>query len=278
MPQSLPNQYRYAAFCGDGDLTFNPTIIIQRPIEQEMSNVLRRAFAFFRRHDDGRYSANSKMDLLRFADKLDEYWQNDIEYDASEFPDIAYAEVPFSYDEETEVKTGGVVGMVIVLPGGRTMLAVHQEKRRARVGQALLITARDAIRYELALWIHRTNLVAQHFAISDSLGFMPFTVNRLGAVQYSMNPPVEDSDAVEFCDDRDLDAMLRSGRRRQLRQSNLDIAPRYPSFEEVQQAVAPRSLTEDQRQRLRLMQSPLRALEHAFDAVHAEEEEDLVDF
>src|SRR5690348_15239089 len=81
-----------------------------------LASELRTAFTFFRRHADRRYSSQSLMRLLQMADMMD-----DEALRASDRPEMAVYSLPPSYDEETEVKTGGTLGCAVRLPNGRLM-------------------------------------------------------------------------------------------------------------------------------------------------------------
>lgn len=170
-----------------------------------LAGAIRQAFAFFRRHGDRRYSAASLMRLLAFADRIDQGHVDDI-------PCIVTCEVPFSYDEDTEVKSGGIVGIAILLPDNRMMLAVHSERRRKRVGTALLRFVGNYFTSYPVVWAHRANTTAAGFLASQ--GLMPWAVNTAGAVQYCLRQPFpEESDAVQDEPDYIVDEMLSQQRR-----------------------------------------------------------------
>lgn len=171
----------------------------------DVARAVRQAFAFFRRHGDRRYSAASLMRLLAFADRIDQGHVEDI-------PCIVTCEVPFSYDEDTEVKSGGIVGIAILLPDNRMMLAVHSERRRKRVGTALLRFVGDYFTSYPVVWAHRANTTAAGFLASQEL--MPWAINTAGAVQFCTRQPFpEESEAVQEEPDYVVDEMLSQQRR-----------------------------------------------------------------
>lgn len=191
------------------------------------SAAIRQAFAFFRRHGDRRYSAQSLMRLLAFADRLDAG-------DFTEQARIVTCEVPFSYDEDTEVKSGGVLGVAVSLPDGRVMLAVHQERRRGRVGTALLAFVRDYYNAAPIVWVHRQNMVGAAFLCSQE--YMPWVINTEGAVQYCAGQPqAEESDAVAYEDDNRVDQLLANQARRSRREL---VSRAWPDHEGPTEAVA----------------------------------------
>lgn len=181
---------------------------------------LRSAFAFFRRHGDRRYSAQSLMRLLTFADKIDAG-------DHTELPSIVTAEVPFAYDEETEVKSGGVLGIAVVLPDGRVMLAVHADKRRTKLGKALLSFVTSYFHSYPQVWVHRGNTIGAQFCLS--MGYMPWLINPSGAVQYATmptQPPTDDAvnEEPDFLVDEALAQRRNSGRPQAARHPQVERA------------------------------------------------------
>lgn len=140
------------------------------------SQALRDAFSFFRRAADGKYTSTSLMRLLDAAEGGRQTGQ----------PPVRIVEVgrPSSYDPDTEVKTGGVVGMAVVYESGRTMLAVAPASRGSRVGRTLLAEAGYGLTITdpLTLWIHQSNVGAQRFALA--CGLVPESMNGSGAIAY----------------------------------------------------------------------------------------------
>jgi hypothetical protein len=92
----------------------------------QYAQALRAAPEFFRRQAEGRYSDTTIMNLSRTWDLFNE------NQSAPELPTVFIAEVPFSYDEETEVKRGGTVGMLVIF-ADKSLLAVARTARRRGV-------------------------------------------------------------------------------------------------------------------------------------------------
>lgn len=168
----------------------------------ELAGELRRAFAFLRKHGDRRYSASSLMKLLTYADRLD---GGDVQ--PNDCPKVIVAEVPFGFDEETEVKSGGPIAIAVVLPDSRMMLAVHGEKRRIRLGKCMYSYANYALNVRPTVWIHQDNTDAQKFALA--LGMKPWRMNDSGALAFAQEAPrEEESEAVAYAPDEVLEHMM----------------------------------------------------------------------
>lgn len=158
----------------------------------EAAGLLRQAFTFFRTHSDRRYSAASLMKLHDYADSLDRVVQEGGRraFRPEDAPSIVMVETPFTYDEDTEVKSGGVLGCGVLLPDNRLMVCVHGERRRGMIGHSIISFARHHFGTYPCLWIHRANTSGQQFALA--VGMSPWTINPSGAVQYSAVGPAED--------------------------------------------------------------------------------------
>lgn len=147
-------------------------------------NHLSKAFTFFRRHADGKYTDRTMMSLVNYADMFNAY-RGDTERLAATTPLLVVAESPFSYDEVSEVKTGGVMGMAVIDPRTRrTMIAVHGNARREGIGSQLYTTARRNFPNGIVLWAGRKNAIGQHFALS--VGLVATALNSQGAIRFSM--------------------------------------------------------------------------------------------
>lgn len=221
----------------------------------KIAQLLRQAFAFFRVHGDRRYSPNSLLKILTFADYMDRVVAGAEPFRSEACPSIVVAETPYTYDEETEVKSGGVLGYTLLLPDNRLMLAVHGSKRRAKIGTALLRFVTTYIATTPEVWVHRNNRTGAHFLLS--LEMSPWTINSAGAVQYSeVTPESEDAGATDFADDVDSLLTLRRPQVSQRRrvdevEGGRRSRPRFPVDEltplEVSVAYdpAPRSFREE---------------------------------
>lgn len=147
---------------------------------------LRRAFEFFRGCSDGRYTSSS---LMRLHDAVD---------DADNGPIIATAGMPLGYDEETEVKTGGTLGMLVADPEGRTMLAVAPNFRRQGIATALIAaielaetTLGNTLTSERYFWVGNRNIVAQRFLLAS--GRFPTAMSGTGALRFAARQTQEET-------------------------------------------------------------------------------------
>lgn len=215
MPEVNDRWYQRYSRASSHDATLRPTFTsfdASRDDGAQVAGELRRAFAFLRRHGDRRYSASSLMRLLTFADRLDGAAASGEQVSDVDRPKVIVAEVPFSFDEETEVKSGGVLAIAVVLPDGRMMLAVHEGKRRIKLGTAIYGFITNYVYPYPVAWVHQANTQGQMFLLSVEL--QPWQMNSGGALAFCARPPVpEESDAVAYCDDSDIEMqMARQGR------------------------------------------------------------------
>jgi hypothetical protein len=141
---------------------------------------LRAAFTFFRQHADRRYSSKTLMALIDNADRLegtgDRYSQ----------VTVVTVSIPFTYDEETEVKSGGVLGMGVLLPDRRILIAVRASARRQGLGRLIFENLDLAYVPTSVMWLNRYNAVGQQFALA--MGLVPQEMRPSGAVAYSLHP------------------------------------------------------------------------------------------
>lgn len=176
----------------------------------ELARSLRTAFAFLRAHGDRRYSPASLMKLLSYADAIDSAALSPTL--PQDLPSVVIAELNYTYDEDTEVKSGGVLGVGVLLPDGRLMMAVNNNKRRAFIGTGILQFVRSYFDGGPAVWCHRSNVVGAQFCLSR--GLMPWAIREGGAVQYCEEmPTTSDSEAVGYADDNIVESLLRVQRR-----------------------------------------------------------------
>ncbi len=223
---------RWLSRFNGGEHTFAPTFTLYYPDDgAQYVGRLREAFAFLRRHGDRRYSARSLMNLLSTADTVEALTESGRVLDTRALPVVLVAETPFTYDEETEVKSGGIAAVAVKYPDGKTMVGVHQTRRRARVGMACVRMLGDYLPGPVVLWVHNTNTVGQQFCLS--LGLTPRSMNPSGAMAYSATYfEEEESMAVEMCDDYELDRALSNtgiagGRPRRRTPRAIPEPPRY---------------------------------------------------
>lgn len=147
-----------------------------------------QAYSFFRRHADGRYSDRTLMRLIRTKEALEAG-------DTRGFPVIITAGSEPSYDEETEEKRGGLVGMTVCWPDdeGRTILAVSRTNRRKLIGGTMLRMMGECSE-GLHLWVGRHNTTAQRFLLSH--GYFPTSVSAGGGLRYATTVLTDDDEAV----------------------------------------------------------------------------------
>ena len=139
-----------------------------------------QAFGFFRRHSEGRYSDATLMRLARAVD-LANYGG---ESDKSALPYLVVAQVPTSYDELTEVKTGGIVGMAALWPNmeNRLILCTARRARRAGYAKALLRIVQWNWGGSIHTWVGQGNLAGQSFLAGQ--GLYPTVIAPSGAIRY----------------------------------------------------------------------------------------------
>jgi len=154
---------------------------------------LDKVFSFMSANANGRYSDRTMMTLRRAADR----WRDTtiavrstyIYEELASNPYMPYlfiAESPYSWDEETEIKRGGILGALVCLPNDegeyRGILAVAEASRRQGIGKSLL-QRQQAWTGVLSMYAHQNNANAMRLAAS--VGMAPIQVNSsTGAVQY----------------------------------------------------------------------------------------------
>lgn len=149
---------------------------------ERYATLMRQGFNFIRQHGDRRYSDTTLMRLVRAAEQAE---RSAAGAQLSNMPNLVVVEAPTAYDEETEVKTGGISAMAICWPhnDGKTVLAVHRDKRRSKYGTLVLRALQESYCMTPALWVSARNFTAQQFLLS--VGLMPTSLNGAGAVRYS---------------------------------------------------------------------------------------------
>jgi len=131
-----------------------------------------QAYSFFRQ-TASRYSPATLNAIAYISDNAHDGTTADL-------PQISVAQIPYHYDDESEIKFGGIIGMRISWPG-KTVLTVHPQVRRSGIGTLLVSDSSTPLK----LWVGRTNIAAQIFLLSR--GFYAEAFNRNGAVLYSRN-------------------------------------------------------------------------------------------
>lgn len=154
----------YTAYTDSDKVT--PSVIM--PTSDQYNLATRTAFEFVRRHGDGRYSDRTLMATHRLGDR----WARTPSLDVTEFPPFVVVEEAASYDPDTEVKSGGIIGMAYALPseyegGTRAVLAVRQQSRCKGLGRYLLAELGVYLSSTPALFVGRTNTVGLMFALAN---------------------------------------------------------------------------------------------------------------
>lgn len=101
-------------------------------------------------------------------------------------PYVFIVESPYSWDDETEIKRGGILGALVCLPNDegeyRGILAVAENARKQGIGKCLL-ERQQAWTGVINMYAHQSNAIAMRLAASVGMG--PIQVNSsTGAVQY----------------------------------------------------------------------------------------------
>ncbi len=180
---------------------------------------LRQAFNFLRRHDSGRYSSRMKMRVLQMAEEVEAARERGSTAVAGT-PVVLALNQPFRFDEDTEVKSGGLIGVVVMWPSesGRVILAVHADYRRKHLGRTLLSVLRNqGTSVQLTSWVNKYNHVGQHFLLST--GFTPTGFNQSGGVCWTLG---EDTSEEGVEDGLDPLAQPTSSRRFRYEESQDD--------------------------------------------------------
>lgn len=150
---------------------------------------LGRARDYIGAHGDRRYSPITLNRIYNCSIALNDPL---MQQTVGTMPLLVVADTPITYDEETEVKQGGMLGIVVCWPNDRTVIAVHARRRREGLGMALM----DRLIYNIGresvvLWAARDNRVGHHFALD--LGLFPSAMNLSGAIRYDCTVGETDS-------------------------------------------------------------------------------------
>ncbi len=98
---------------------------------------------------------------------------------------VCEAETPTHYDPDTEVKTGGLNGVIVQLRTGEILLAVNPDSRRHGVATRLLSTIVNSTGRTGFFDLSVHNDEAQHFALTA--GYRPLAVTTAGRIHYTSN-------------------------------------------------------------------------------------------
>lgn len=180
-----------------------PTLTVAYAGETEATAAFRRAFEFFQRHGEGRYSDRTLMSINRWAQRSEELRSSSPftipPADEGRLPGVHMLASESSYDEVTEVKAGGVCAVAVTLPAGegdgsRLVLAVAPESRRKGFGATLF---RSAISYEgrsLHSWVGQGNVDGIKFLLD--MGMFPQEMNRNNAICFGFRARNREQDGV----------------------------------------------------------------------------------
>lgn len=187
-PQPFALNFSYLIRDVLGDLVDAPEVGFYEHGNERYGALMRQAFSFIRQHGDGRYSSATTMRILSAAEQVE---QSAAGARMDHLPTLMTVESPMSYDEETEVKSGGLSALAVCWPhnDGKTVVAVHRAHRRKKHGTLVVRALQDTGVGPLAFWVAASNATAQHFLLD--LGFMPTSLNGSGAVRYSYDTPEE---------------------------------------------------------------------------------------
>lgn len=182
----IPNYHAsHVAYCVEKALAHirhenNPNINLEviTPHHERWAMSMRQAFEFLRAAAGRHYTHSTLMKVLDFADNYG--FRTD---DDSPKPCLLRAVVESSYDPDTEVKRGGLLGVLVQMNDGnrRAVLAVAEQFRRKGVGSALLDLHTRAIGSP-NFWVARGNVGAQQFLLQR--GLVVQQMNGRGALMY----------------------------------------------------------------------------------------------
>lgn len=158
----------------EGEVAHSVTrIFATTPTDPDYGQLITSAYQFFSLHSDGKYTPASLSEL---AVGREEFALNNLTW---RYPIIQAYETPWAFDEETEVKTGGKIAMLVEWTGRKAMIAVHRDMRRQQIGTRLL-------RYSDAPhWVGRGNSGGQIFLLNNC--YVVTAMNSRGAIRYEPN-------------------------------------------------------------------------------------------
>lgn len=149
------------------------------------------AFDFLQRNADGRYSDRTLMTVNRLATRSEDVRNGEMA-ERYPTPGVCSLAVAIEYDEETEVKRGGLRAVAVALPaewGSRLVIATARDVRGN--GHARQLVDDMRCNYSnLHAWVGNTNIVGQQFLLS--LGAFPVAMNSNRAIMFSWTYPDED--------------------------------------------------------------------------------------
>ena len=142
------------------------------------------AFDFLQRNADGRYTDRTLMAISRWGFRCDEALRRERRLEDPR-PWVLSVHREVTYDEDTEVKSGGTMACAVTIPaeyGNRLVMAVHPDARRQGFGRRLLNEACDYVA-GLHAYVGSGNRVGQQFLLSA--GMMPMSMSNGRSILYA---------------------------------------------------------------------------------------------
>ena len=172
-------------------LTSGANLVVAQPTTQYLTR-LKEAVTFLRRNSSRRYSDSQLGSLMRKVDVCEERVASingrhsyfDADY---RMPTLLIVGDEPGYDEETEVKTGGIIGVAIIIPSldespSKVLMAVKESRRREGIGTKLMAGFRQVMpTYNTVTYVSATNTTGLLFAIDA--GFLPAELTPNGVMQ-----------------------------------------------------------------------------------------------
>lgn len=157
----------------------------------EYETHLRLGFEFIRRNSDRRYSTRTLQAILQAADEAENLRVYDINRPTN-LPALITLTRPISYDEETEVKSGGLAAAGVLFAGddGRFVITTAPQFRRNGIGRALMRIANHM--GPVTVYANNGNYDGQRFLLACNL--MPISISSVGTVSYSASIPQVEAD------------------------------------------------------------------------------------
>lgn len=174
------------AFRLSGSTTQDDGVTLRRSLAGEPGSpqAFLAAFDFLQRNAEGRYSDRTLMTISRWSARSENIYAGTSDFDGPA-PWVFAAAKEVTYDEDTEVKSGGTVALAVLLPaewGAKLVMAVHPDARRQGHGRRLMMHARDYLS-GIHAWVGNSNVVGQQFLLST--GMVPTSMNGRGSLLYS---------------------------------------------------------------------------------------------
>lgn len=179
-----------------------PTLRVSYAGSTDAPSAFRQAFEFLQRHGEGRYSDRTLMAINRWASRCEDYNSSPLGTNLGSsyerLPGVFSLASETSYDEETEVKFGGMCAVAVTLPtevgDSRLVLAVAPESRRKGYGRRLLT---EVYNYESAnfhAWVGQGNIDGIKFLLE--MGMFPQEMNSQRAILFARRARAEIQEGV----------------------------------------------------------------------------------